>query len=315
MTNYKLAIVIPFYKINHFEELLDALSKQTNKEFNLYIGDDFSDNSPVSILEKYNKKLSVIYKRFDDRLGDKSLTAQWARCLQMTGDEDWIWFLPDDDVPSINCVSEFYKFLQHYNCKEVNVIRMPLQIVDGNGVVLEPANEIAPECEDNYSFYNRVVNGKARSSLGDNIFRKEAFLKTGGFVEFFKGWGSDHATVVRVSTGSKIYFMKNAMLSFRMSGDNISSNIYDGLDKIRARINFAKWLKGHDDLFDKKPEPQFYYSFYTKVGYYFVYMWPLKLALYRELYLLSVICYDSYSPIPVLKILIRKIYNLVIQRK
>lgn len=41
-----LAIVIPYYKINYFEETLKSLSNQTDKKFKVYIGNDASENDP-----------------------------------------------------------------------------------------------------------------------------------------------------------------------------------------------------------------------------------------------------------------------------
>ncbi len=53
----KLAIVIPYFKISYFEELLLSLSQQTVQEFNLYIGDDNSPDSPYKIIKKFDIKL------------------------------------------------------------------------------------------------------------------------------------------------------------------------------------------------------------------------------------------------------------------
>lgn len=53
----KLAIVIPFFKLDYFEKTLESLANQTNKNFNLYIGDDFSPETPLKLLEKYKDKI------------------------------------------------------------------------------------------------------------------------------------------------------------------------------------------------------------------------------------------------------------------
>ena len=37
-----LAIIIPAYKPDYLEETLESLTKQTNKDFKIYIGDDAS---------------------------------------------------------------------------------------------------------------------------------------------------------------------------------------------------------------------------------------------------------------------------------
>ena len=58
-----LAIVIPYYKINYFEETLKSLSNQTDKRFKVYIGNDASENDPIEIIEKYSVKLNLDYKK------------------------------------------------------------------------------------------------------------------------------------------------------------------------------------------------------------------------------------------------------------
>ncbi|UJH92516.1 glycosyltransferase family 2 protein [Antarcticibacterium sp. 1MA-6-2] len=69
-----LAIVIPYYKINFFEECLQSLANQTSKNFRVYIGDDASPDDPSGIVSEYNKQLTLKIKRFKENLGGKSLT-------------------------------------------------------------------------------------------------------------------------------------------------------------------------------------------------------------------------------------------------
>lgn len=47
---FPLSIVIPYYKIDYFEETITSLKNQTDKRFNLYIGNDFSPNDPLPII-------------------------------------------------------------------------------------------------------------------------------------------------------------------------------------------------------------------------------------------------------------------------
>lgn len=304
--NISLAIIIPYYKISHFEVLLEALTKQTNQDFSVYVGNDCSPANPEHIIEKYYEKLHLKYHKFSARLGHVSLTQQWNRCLNLVNGEEWVWILPDDDLPSPNCVEEFYRALDMVDKFNIKIFRLPLEIIDYHGSVLNKIGESAPAIETNYEFYSRVVVGKAASSLGDNIFNKRALVATGGFVDFPKAWGSDHATVLRVSSGGSISFLKNAKLGFRMSGENISSDISDGVEKITARIMFAKWMKNNESIFSQKPESGFYKRFYKKGEYYFVHEWPFSFRIWFKMYKLSVICYESFSPLPIIKLLVVK---------
>ena len=48
-----LAIIIPAYKPDYLEETLESLTKQTNKDFKIYIGDDASPFYLENIVELF----------------------------------------------------------------------------------------------------------------------------------------------------------------------------------------------------------------------------------------------------------------------
>ena len=112
-----LAIVIPYYKKDYFEETLSSLANQFDKRFKLYIVDDGSPNPPVELIRSYGSLLDITYKRFAGNLGSKSLTAHWMRAINCIDDDvDWIWLLGDDDVLDSGCVREFYFFFGFFCC-------------------------------------------------------------------------------------------------------------------------------------------------------------------------------------------------------
>ncbi len=304
----KLAIIIPFYKIAHFEALLDALSNQTCRNFTVYIGDDASAENPGALIERYAGRLDLVYRRFSQRLGNVSLTRQWERCLKLAGQEEWLWFIPDDDLPSPGCVEAFYAALQSEVISRVKVFRLPLNIIDGAGTLIKPAGEY-PLFEDNYQFYLRQLRGIGNgSSLGDNIFRRSAFENCGGFVDFPKAWGSDHATILHASSGGLIYCLKDAPMSFRMSGVNISSDVTDGQVKMNAKIAFANWLKSHEHIFPDKPDEVFYRYIYWKGEHYAMYEWEFSAEIWLGLYRLRRICIRSANPLPLLLLMMKRFF-------
>lgn len=303
----KLAIVIPFYKISFFEDLLIALSNQIDHRFNLYIGDDASKKSAKSLVEKYENRLNITYKRFEYNLGRTDLVGQWNRCLELTENEEWIWILPDDDIPSENVVEEFYAALPSVEAINVKVFRFPMSIIDNDGSIIQKYIFQEPKVETNLEFYERIVRGKATASIGDNIFNKKALLEQGQFVDFPKAWGSDHATMLSTAKGGKIYYLEKAHLYFRMSGENISSDITDALVKLGSRIEFAKWLKSHEDIFPHKPDKMFYRHFYWKAEYYILNEWAFDIRLFQKLYILRNICFESKNIFPIIKVIFLKI--------
>ncbi len=92
-----IAIVIPYYKLTYFEKTLQSLAEQTDKKFNVYIGNDASDEDPEELLFKYKDKINFNYHKFNTNLGGTSLTKQWERCIDLSLDEEWIMILGDDD--------------------------------------------------------------------------------------------------------------------------------------------------------------------------------------------------------------------------
>lgn len=301
-----LAIVIPFYKIKYFDVLLNALTKQTNKAFHVYIGDDCSPTPPNDIIKKYKTKLNLTYQRYKENLGEKNLTSQWTRCIEMIQDEQWVWILPDDDLPSETCVEEFYKALPLANENKIKVFRLGFQLIDEKGAVTSSFNFKEPKIENNLNYYKRLIKGDTASSLGDNIFHYESLLKSGGFIEFPKAWGSDHATLLNVSSGGTLYFLSNTTLFFRMSGENISSDRSDGVEKMKARIMFAKWLKNNEKIFSEKPEKNFYRFFYWKGEYYVLYEWKFSIKLFYQLYKLREICLEEKKITSLITIFLKK---------
>ena len=124
-----LAIIIPFYKLTFFEATLQSLANQSDKRFNVYIGDDASPEDCTTLLRKFEGQFDFTYHRFESNLGGRSLTQQWERCIALSGDEEWLMILGDDDVLGGNVVEEFYK-QYHYFQNISNVIRFASQSID-----------------------------------------------------------------------------------------------------------------------------------------------------------------------------------------
>lgn len=301
-----LAIVIPYYKSKFFKELLHALSTQTNLDFKVYVGDDCSPERPDSILANAPKNLDIHYRRFESRLGHISLAAHWNRCLEMTQNETWIWVIPDDDLPSPHCVADFKSALSDGGSEGVNVFVLPLRVIDSAGHILSRPKALSGRSK-NYDFYLQQLKGEVQgSSLGENIFRREALMGRGGFVELPKGWGSDHATILRASAGSLIAPLNRAWFGFRQSGDNISSQRDDGAEKMRARVLFAHWLRENAALLSSPPSAEFYRYFYWKGEYYALHHWKFSAALFWQLLRLRWVCLRSANALAVVRLFLTK---------
>lgn len=234
-----LAIVIPYYKINFFEVTLDSLANQTNKQFKVYIGDDASTDNPSVLLEKYQNKFDFKYHRFEKNVGEKSLVQQWNRCLDFCKEEEWVMILGDDDVLESNCIDAFYTHLKEIENLGTTVVRFATQVIDKNGTGISKIYQ-HPKTELAVDFLMRKFKGGTRSSLSEYIFKKE-MVDSIKFKDFPLAWSSDVLGVVEFSSRNVIYTINDALVYFRLSGKNISSQ-GDSLEKNKAWFQFYDYL-------------------------------------------------------------------------
>lgn len=235
-----LAIVIPYYKIRFFEATLQSLADQTDKRFKVYIGNDASKDNPAALLEKYQNQFDFEYKYYNTNLGSTSLTQQWERCLTQVQGEDWVLLLGDDDVLDSNCVASFYENKDKIVINEINVIRFATVVIDQNNLPLSGVYK-HPELELSIDFLMRKFRGGARSSLSEFIF-KTSVLKEVQFKNFPLAWYSDILAVLEVSNFGLIYSINEAVVSFRLSGDNITSRKDNLVLKNVATFEFYHYL-------------------------------------------------------------------------
>ncbi|RXG24897.1 glycosyltransferase family 2 protein [Leeuwenhoekiella aequorea] len=277
-----LAIVIPYFKIDYFEKCLDSLSNQTNKEFNVYIGNDSSPSDPTSIITKYQNKLNITYKYFPLNVGQYALTEHWNRTISLIKNEKWIMVLCDDDLLGTNVVNDFYKNIKEVEKAEINLIRFATQEINGKGEIISNIYK-HPELQC-YSdvFCSRFIN-RGRSSLSEHIFRKKTYEKY-KFKNFPLAWHSDDYAWLEFSEFGFVYSINTELVYFRLSNLNISRPNYLLEEKREYALNFFKLvLKNHIQKF--KPEHQYLIIKHAEMLNYPDIKRPLKL--WRDFFLLT----------------------------
>ena len=235
-----LAIVIPYYKLTFFEAVLQSLAIQTDQRFKVYIGDDASPEDSSKLLKKYQGKFDFIYHRFEENLGGIALTQQWERCIAMTGDEQWIMILGDDDVLQENCVASFYANLSEINANDCKVVRFATQVINQDNKLISDIF-YHPKIENSVEFVMRKLKGHTRSSLSEYIFDKNKLITT-QFRDFPLAWYSDLLGVLEFSDFKNIFTINEALVYFRLSGQNISSKNDNLVNKNIATYAFYYYL-------------------------------------------------------------------------
>lgn len=247
-----LAFVIPYYKISYFEATLQSLVNQSDQRFSVYIGDDASPENPTELISRFEEKLTINYKRFDENYGRHSLTQQWERCLEMTQNEDWVMILGDDDFLTENVVSEFYRNIEkavQYNCK---VIRYATQKID-HKTKQNSAVYIHPEIEKSTTFLTRLYTLQSRSSLSEYVFNRKLLLQK-GIPNFPVAWHSDLATVLGVSDFKEVFSINDAVMCITISNDSISGSKDYIRQKAKADFYFGKYLIDNLNRFSKEEQ-------------------------------------------------------------
>jgi glycosyltransferase involved in cell wall biosynthesis len=214
-----LAIVIPYYKLTFFEATLQSLANQTDKRFQVYIGDDASPEDPTGLLEHYQGKFEFKFHRFEFNLGGTSLTQQWERCIALSDHEEWIMILGDDDYLGSTVVEQFYAHLPEFRLKS-NVVRFASQLVyepekTKSKIYTHPVWESATA-----SFY-RKFKRIAMSSLSEYVFSRNAFA-TYGFYDYPLAWNSDDRAWLDFAEDQPLFSINEALVYPRMSNLNIT---------------------------------------------------------------------------------------------
>ena len=246
-----LAVVIPAYKGKYFGETLESLARQSDVDFNVYIGDDCSPEPLAEIVARFNDRLHIRYVRFEENLGGRDLVAQWNRCLALAGREEFVCIFSDDDVMTPDCIRSFRQTVQDYPGHDV--YHWDIEIVDTR---LAPLRKTAPwdDFVSSADFYADLYMGRIDARMPEFIFRKKA-LEENGFVQFDLAFRTDNATVMEVASCRGIRNIGGVdRILWRDSGENVSSFLSGEYVERRsmATIDFFNWT---EDFFRNVPYP------------------------------------------------------------
>ena len=242
-----LGIVIPYYKINFFEETIKSLAKQTDKRFTLYIGNDNSPNDPLPVIEKYFERKDYNYFNYKKNVGGQNLALQWERILENVT-EPWFQILGDDDMISENFVEEFYLSLPEVEENNISVIRYSQHWIDESNNKTNDNTVFLKLISSKENWESKYFKG-IRSSLSEYVFKRKTFNKY-GFHHFPLAWFTDDLAVLQCSEKTGVFFIGSAEVMVRISHLNISNN--SGLNAEKDDANYlyeAFILNNYSHLF------------------------------------------------------------------
>lgn len=267
----KLAVIIPAYKHEFFDKALQSLANQTNKSFNIYIGDDCSPFDLKSIVDKHTNQLNISYTRFTNNIGAKNLVHQWNRCVKLTKTERWLWLFSDDDIADANCVEVFFKTVEADN-KQFDVYRFDTRVIDKDDRLIGN-NPESPFVERSFDMALEILKFNRGNSMPDHIFSREVYEQFNGFVYTEYAQGADWATSILFSSIKGICTMNGAKVSWRLSDQNISGQASKKNEMLRGYLQFLIWT-----------DKNFYNLKYKNTGCYKILQTNINLSLVQVIH-------------------------------
>lgn len=221
MNSTKLAIVIPYYNIKYFEQTLQSVANQSNKNFRLYIGNDASNDNPLPLIKKYFKDTDYLYYDYKENFGGKNLAFQWERILENI-QEEWFQILGDDDIISVNFVDEFYQCLLKVKSQDISAIKFLHNWVNEENKTLE-IFDYKTENINAVDFFIKKYRNQVKSSLSENIFETKKLRKY-GFAKIPLAWGSDDLALLCFSDYKDFFYNRKSVVKVRISDSSISGS-------------------------------------------------------------------------------------------
>ena len=239
----QLAIVIPAYKTKFLRATLQSIAAQTDRRFQVYVGDDASPEPVENIVREFSRVLPLHFHRFNDNLGKKSLVGHWTRCLKLSR-EPWLWIFSDDDLMEPGCVAAFYAELektagQHDGYRFNTIVEKTSIRFPQGGSEAKPPH---PRFECGVDFLCAQLRGPNNSNLQELIFSRTAWQRV-GIPDFPLGWAADDAFMASLGEPLPLCAIAVPRIHWRWSDDNItgSSSRLLARKKLRAAAEFARW--------------------------------------------------------------------------
>ena len=251
MNQAKYTFLLPAYKPDFFEDALRSIKKQTYSDFTVLVSDDCSPHDLKSIFDKVcGDDERFKYRRNEKNMGGKNLVSHWNLLVDMCATAYFI-LASDDDVYEPTFLEEVDKLARKY--PKVDLIRARCRLFNENNNIAF-YDGIYQEFTDSLEFVNLMYMHNSIKCIANYVFRLDALKSIGGFIDFPLAWGSDRATVMKLSANG-VANTKDVLFSFRMSDVNITfgkNNEKKAYQKEYATQLYDKWFKKFIGAFESK---------------------------------------------------------------
>ena len=233
----RLSFILPAYKRRYLADAIRSILAQTFKEFELVVVDDCSPEDLKGVLAEFSDS-RLKYMCNERNLGGGNLVAAWNKAMSYAQGE-WCVLASDDDLYHPKFAESLLALAERY--PQCEVVHCRIGIIDEKGELTKVA-EKRPEFESCADLlYARGVK-RCLQTASEFMFRREAFARIGGFVNFPLAWYSDDATWLSLARDNGIVCSPAVLFFWRYSGINISSRFDVTSGKIAAGEEYKKWL-------------------------------------------------------------------------
>ena len=215
MEKVKYSFVLPAYKAKYLKEAIQSILDQTYTDFELIIVNDASPENLDEIVASFDDKRLTYYKN-EKNLGGTDLVAQWNHSISYAAG-DYLILASDDDTYS----PMYLEKMDAMACKypNINVFRPRVKRIDKNRKIIGIdgfISEYLSKLEYLYLWSTCAIG----SGVPFFMFKREALMAIGGFVNYPLAWFSDDATVLELADAG-IVTCNEVLFSFRLANESI----------------------------------------------------------------------------------------------
>ncbi len=233
-----VSIAIPAYKARFLAEAIQSALGQTYSNIELIIVNDCSPEPVGKVVSQFHDP-RIRYYANQKNLGNESVVLNWNKCLSLARGEFFV-LLCDDDLLKPAFLEKMLALADKY--PECNVFRSPTQYSDCSGKIIY-ATEPWPEYEDGIAFVNAALRWKRKHTITEFMYRTSYIKGKGGYISFPAAYYSDDASIMELSLDNGIASLSGCYVTFRVSGENISSSEKYNKSKAIAAIKYYQWLE------------------------------------------------------------------------
>lgn len=245
----KVSFVLPAYKRRFLKAAISSILNQTYRDLELIVVDDASHENLKEIVDGFEDS-RLTYHRNERNLGRVNLVSAWNHAMCFAEGE-WCVLAGDDDVYHPEFVEAMLELTKKY--PDTDLFHSRVKVIDSEGEVLH-RSETRAEWESGIEmFYNRAAL-RREQMLPDFMFRRSAWEKLGGFIDFPLAWYSDDATWIALAKKGGAGYSSRELFSFRASGINLSTSAGNFLQKAKAGVAFYRWAVAY--LRDLEPKTE-----------------------------------------------------------